>query len=81
MTKPITVLKEQTVREFEPIGGKYRVRILQNIRSSGMVLDIREYVDAESFSGFTRRGIRLSDRAQVDHLRDILTVVLKDILM
>ena len=70
-------LKEDVVREFPPLG-KYRVRLVRNSRDkvSKPVLDIREYVAAESFEGFTRRGIRLGDRAQMDLLRDILKEVL-----
>ena len=41
------------------------------------MLDIREYVSSETFEGFTRRGIRLADRGQVDILRDILKEVLE----
>ena len=41
------------------------------------VLDIREYVESEVFSGFSLRGIRLTDRAQMDHLRDILREILE----
>jgi hypothetical protein len=33
------------------------------------------------FEGFTRRGIRLVDRAQVELLRDILSEVLRDLLL
>lgn len=41
------------------------------------MLDIREHVSSEGFEGFTRRGIRLGDRAQIDLLRDILKDVLE----
>ena len=70
--------KEEVIREYPPLG-KYRVRLLSNPRmpDAPSVLDIREYVAAESFEGFTRRGIRLGDRAQIDLLRDILTEVLE----
>ena len=71
-------LKEEVVREFTPLG-KYRVRLVRNSRNtvSRPVLDIREYVvSIGSFEGFTRRGIRLTDRAQLDLLRDILLEVM-----
>ena len=64
-----TQAKDDVIREFTPIG-RYRVRLLKLKETS--VLDIREYVSAESFEGFTRRGIRLTDRAQLDLLQDIL---------
>lgn len=71
--KPIA---EDVVREFPPIG-KYRVRLVKS--QKGVVsLDVREYVAGETFEGFTRRGIRISDRAQVDLLRDVCKDALED---
>jgi hypothetical protein len=70
--------KEEVLREFPPVGGKYRVRLLFDERASQKVLDIREYVSSETFEGFTRRGIRLGDRAQVELLRDVLSELLED---
>ncbi len=74
--KPLA--KEEVVREFAPVG-KYRIRLLQNPKKPGSEpsLDIREYVSSDAFEGFTRRGIRLSDRAQMDLLRDVLTQALE----
>lgn len=76
--KPQKPLREDVLQEFPPVG-KYRIRLLQNRRKpdADPVLDIREYVNAEDFEGFTRRGIRLADRAQIDLLRDILREVLE----
>ncbi len=68
------------VRELEPLRasprGRLVVRILQGDRSRR--LDIREYVDEESWRGFTRRGINLSSEefnallAQLDELLPLL---------
>lgn len=71
-------LKEEILREFPPVG-KYRIRLVHNPKKPALepILDIREYVSSETFEGFTRRGIRLADRAQVDLLRDILKEVLE----
>lgn len=68
----------EVLREFPPIG-KYRIRLLANPKKPEVepVLDIREYATAETFEGFTRRGIQLANRAQVDLLRDILKEVLE----
>ena len=69
---------DEVLREFPPLG-KYRVRLLQNGKDNP-TLDIREYVTSEGsngFEGFTRRGIRLTDRAQMDLLRDILKQILQ----
>jgi hypothetical protein len=81
MTNPSTERKDAVIREFPPVG-KYRVRLLENEKAKSRVLDIREYiVGGESFEGFTRRGIRLSDRAQVDLLRDALREILESMLI
>ena len=62
-----------------PSVGRYRVRLIRDAKKPGTdpVLDIREFVSSEKFEGFTRRGIRLSERAQMDLLRDILKEVLE----
>jgi hypothetical protein len=74
--------KQTTVREFPPVGGKYRVRILEDADTRTKCLDIREYVVSPNvFEGFTRRGVRLCDRAQVELLRDALSEVLRDMLL
>lgn len=74
VNKPIA---EEVIREFPPLG-KYRIRLVKNPRrpNEKPVLDIREYVSGESFEGFTRRGIRIQDRAQMDLLRDIIREIL-----
>jgi hypothetical protein len=67
---------DEVLREFHAIG-KYRVRVIK--AKSGTALDIREYISGEGgFEGFTRRGVRLSDRAQLESLCKILTEVLDD---
>lgn len=73
--KPAT---EEVVREFAPLG-KYRVRLVRNPKRPDALptLDIREYVSTERFEGFTRRGIRIGDRAQLDLLRDELKEILE----
>lgn len=60
---------EDLIKEMRPVG-KYRVRILHS--KGGPILDIREYINDETFQGFTRRGIRLASRAELYLLRDIL---------
>ncbi len=76
--RPQKPTREEVLREFPPVG-KYRVRLVHNPKrpDAQPVLDIREYVSSETFEGFTRRGIRLSDRAQIDLLRDVLKEVLE----
>lgn len=71
-------LKEEVLREFPPLG-KYRLRLVRNPKRPGETptLDIREYISSETFEGFTRRGIRLGDRAQMDLLRDVLREILE----
>ena len=72
--------EDHVIREFPQIG-RYRIRLLAHPKTNEKVLDLREYAVLESYEGFTRRGIRLVDRAQVELLRDILSEVLRDILI
>ena len=65
---------DNVVREFSPIG-KYRVRLLKGAKGNE-ALDIREYVQNDQFEGYTRRGIRLTQKAEMDQLRDILSEAL-----
>lgn len=67
--------KEEVLREFPPLG-KYRIRLMLNVKTKAKVLDIREFISGETFEGFTRRGIRLTDRAQYDLLGNILKEIL-----
>ena len=71
-------LKEQVLKEFQPVG-KYRIRLLADPARPGAepALDIREYVSSQTFEGFTRRGIRLTARADMDVLRETLLEVLE----
>lgn len=83
MAKPTTGhgvmshVKEEVLREFPPMG-KYRIRLLRNPKTKAQALDIREYISGETFEGFTRRGIRLTEKAQYDLLRDILKELLEN---
>ena len=70
-------LKDHVLKEF-PALGKYRIRLLVDPAKPAAepTLDIREYVNSQSFEGFTRRGIRISAKADLDVLRDVLQEVL-----
>ena len=68
--------REMVVREFPPIS-KYRVRLVEQPETQAQTLDIREYISSDTFEGFTRRGIRLTDKAQIDLLQDILKEVIE----
>ena len=59
------------IREF-PKMGEYRIRLLQS--SSGPKLDIREFVSADTFEGFTRRGIRIDMHEAADLAALILDI-------
>ena len=72
---PAASVREEVLREFPPLG-KYRVRLLSDPKGKKRTLDIREFVTSDTFEGFTRRGVRLSEAAQLDVLRDILKEVL-----
>jgi len=74
-TKPV---KEPIVVHEFPQVGKYRVRVVRS--SAGpravIVLDIREYAKAEHFEGFTRRGVRISSKAEAESLLESLKTLL-----
>jgi hypothetical protein len=75
--KQATGREERVIAEL-PAVGKYRVRLIANEKkpSSGPILDIREFVASETFEGFTRRGIRLSERTLIQALHDALGGIL-----
>lgn len=81
MTSPSTQRKDNVIREFPPVGARYRIRVLEDEKARKRVVDIREYVLGDSWEGYTRRGIRLTDRAQVDLLRDALREILESMLI
>lgn len=64
--------KEDVVKELDEIKNGYKTRILATSKGE-KILDIREYVDSESFSGFTKRGLRL-DLSQVQKAIEVLSV-------
>ena len=78
MAMNIPIPRQEILREFQPIG-RYRVRWLRdsNHPDREPMLDIREFVSSDSWEGYTRRGVTLHTRAEVDLLRDILTHVLE----
>ena len=61
--------RDRVIKEFPAIGS-LRVRLLET--RSGQELDVREYVSAVDFEGFTRRGIRLNmaEAAELAHVLD-----------
>lgn len=65
--------EEEILHEYPQVG-KYRIRVVrkETTRSSVTALDVREYVQAEKFEGFTRRGIRLQTPADLLALADAL---------
>lgn len=79
MKNPSAQRADNVIRELAPVA-RYRVRVLEDDKARKRVVDIREYVSG-SFEGYTRRGIRLTDRAQVDLLRDALREILESMLI
>jgi hypothetical protein len=67
----MTTPKDSVTREFPAIG-RYRVRILAQ-ENGNQVLDIREYIQSDTFEGYTRRGIRLAVPQDLTALATILT--------
>ena len=58
--------------------GKYRIRVLEHPTKNKIYLDIREYVSAETFEGFTRRGITIESVTQANQLREILDLLVQE---
>lgn len=69
----MAAINEEVIHEYPSIG-KYRVQILEKKKEGTTItsIDIREYVSAEKFEGFTRRGIRLTSLDGINQLRDAL---------
>lgn len=69
---------EETVKEFPSIckqnESEYKITVRK--RKEGAippyVLDIREYVTAEKYTGYTRRGIRVSKVSDMESLQAAL---------
>ncbi len=62
--------KEAVVKELPEIKSGYKTRIVMNGKGEKFI-DIREYVESEKFTGFTKRGIRL-DWSDVQSLMKII---------
>lgn len=58
-------VKDKVLAEL-PTVRKYKVRLIEGPK--GKVLDIREHIQTASFSGYTRRGVRLEYPAEVEAL-------------
>ena len=67
---------EIVVKEFTDIG-RYKVRIVKSGKDSDPVVDVREYIDSEGFTGFTRKGVRLQWDALMS-LEKILPELIKE---
>jgi hypothetical protein len=69
------VFADEVLQEFVPVG-KYRIRLLKDPKRGVKTLDIREYATGDGFEGYTRRGIRLTENAQLRLLRDAITDII-----
>lgn len=71
-----------TIKEFPKVG-RYRVRVVQSGKNGelGNVLDIREHLESDRYSGFTRRGIRIYDARDAAVLEETLKQILEDGLL
>ena len=58
-----------------PVIGRYRVRVI--LRDGVRAFDVREFVKTEKFEGFTRRGVSLTSKEEVESLLDCLVDALK----
>ena len=69
----------KVLREF-PRVGRYHVRLMEGSRGNpeAHALDIREYLQTEEFTGYTRRGIRLYTGREAAELAEALRQVMED---
>lgn len=77
--KPKKAFENKTLREFPKVG-RYRIRLIENGSAEGRpaLLDVREHIETEGFSGFTRRGIRIYTRREAAELAETLRAILED---
>ena len=66
-------MKDKVVKEFNSIGN-YRVRVIEN-KKGAFMLDVREYIESDTFTGFTRKGVRF-ELARVIELDNALVDVI-----
>ncbi len=69
--------KEKEVKELETIKEGFKTRIL-TFEDGEKVLDIREFVDADKYIGFTKRGIRF-DKSEAEKAIKVLTQALSEL--
>ena len=67
--------KQDVLKEYDPIND-IRVRVVSDIRPK--VLDIRVFVSATNFTGFTKKGLRFDVKEDIQALRDRLTEVIRE---
>ncbi len=75
-----TRFQQEVVMEYEPVG-KYKVRLVREGSRAGgeprMILDIREFISSEQYTGFTKKGVRLSTSDELTTLASILDSLMK----
>lgn len=67
----------RVIREFPRIDGRYRIRVLSTEGDPPkVVFDVREHLKTPRYSGYTKRGIRLSSlqglRVLAEAIRQVL---------
>lgn len=75
------ILKRQTILKEYRMVGRYKVRLIQpdvTTQDKRVFLDVREYLNSETFQGFTRRGAQFAGLAEVEALLDVLLEVRAD---
>lgn len=57
--------------------GSYHVRVLPPHGNRPFLLELREYVSSDDFTGYTRRVVRIRSNAEISALIDLLGAVLR----
>ena len=77
-------MKERVIKEFRELRRKdstrLRTRVIQPGEQSELYLDIRDFVESPTFTGWTRRGIRLTV-AELDVLVGLMPAIRETLMM
>lgn len=66
--------KEKELKEIESVKAGYKTRIIQTDKEN--VVDIREYIESDKFTGYTKKGIRFN-KEQAQKAIEVLSKALE----
>lgn len=57
---------EKVEKELEPIKKGFKTRVISTAR--GKVVDVREFIETDKYTGFTKKGLRLNKEELIQAL-------------